>query len=122
MQIKINQENNSPATSQILTYLTSPLFLQSSSCPEDLHLPEVEIVDSDTSDESSICQSMEEQENESTNSSVEADHALKLIQKKIVLNILRNTILNTNKTESELTPRMEPRAFALYSSGIADTA
>ena len=63
---------------------------------------------------------------ESTNNDdgfVETEDALKLIQQNMVLNILRNTILNTNKSESEIkSPPMEPRAFALFSSGSGGTA
>jgi hypothetical protein len=77
----------------------------------------VKRVESDTSDETSFCQSVEEQENESANSDecfVEPENAPKLIQQQLVLNILRNTILNTNKAESELkSPPTEPRDFVL---------
>ena len=121
MSIEAKRENKFPPTSQILSYLTSPHLHQASSSSEDLHLSGLESVESDTSDECSTSQYMEEQENESTNSEecfVEPEDALKLIQQNLVLNILRNTIQNTNKSESEIkSPPMEPRAVALYSSG-----
>ena len=103
MQIETSQDNKFSATSQILSYLTNSLFHQGSPSSEDLNLPWVENEESDTSDESSTRQYMEEQENESTISGdgfVEPEDALKLIQQKMVLNILRNKILNKNQSES----------------------
>ena len=127
MPMQIRQENTTPAvTSQILTHLNSHISHQASPSSVDLHLPCGASFEADTSDKSSSFQSVEEQEVESTHSDdgfVQPEDALKLIQQNLVLNILRNTILNENKSVSELkSPPMEPRAFALYSSGSAGTA
>ena len=88
----------------------------------NVHLSVVEDAEPENSDhdQSSICESVEQVDDmaeirrDFCADDFTSTNAVKLIQQKLILNILKSAV---NKESEEKFPRMEPSARALYSSG-----
>ena len=103
-----------PTTSHLLNFLNIPSFHLSGPGHDQVQLARVE--GEENIEQSPVCESAEEPEDieEITVEDFVSENAVKLIQQKLILNILKSVTVNK---ERENIPQMEPSARILYSSG-----